>query len=128
MWKNLTTVVIVTLLATGLAAQETYFGKNKVRYQDFDWSYIKTRRFDVYFYGNAYPVAKFAAEVLESSYQEVSDELNFNLQDRVPVFVYNSHNEMQQTNIIPNLLSEGIGGFTRSLCHPNKGLPATDRG
>ena len=42
-------------------AQETYFGKNKVRYKDFDWSYIQTRHFDIHFYEDAYPTAKFAA-------------------------------------------------------------------
>jgi len=115
MYKILATTVLVSLLATGLVAQETYFGKNKVRYRDFDWSYIQTRHFDIYFYEDAYSLAKFAADVLESSYREVSEELNYNLQNRVPVFIYNSHNEMQQTNIIPNLLSEGIGGFTEGF-------------
>jgi len=115
MRKILVIIVLAGLPATGLVAQETYFGKNKVRYRDFDWSYIQTRRFDIYFYENAYPTAKFAAEVLETAYKEISEELNYNLQNRVPVFIYNSHNEMQQTNIIPNILSEGIGGFTEPL-------------
>jgi Tol biopolymer transport system component len=106
---------LVSLAATGLLAQETYFGKNKVRYRDFDWSYIQTRRFDIYFYENAYPTAKFAADVLEAAYREVSEELNYNLQQRVPVFIYNSHNEMQQTNIVSAILPEGIGGFTESF-------------
>ena len=110
--KILISIVLASLLATAASAQETYFGKNKVRYRDFDWSYIQTRHFDIYFYEDAYSLAKFSAEVLESAYKEVTDELNYNLQNRVPVFLYNSHNEMQQTNIIPNLLSEGIGGFT----------------
>ena len=110
--KILTLIILTSLLSAAAAAQETYFGKNKVRYRDFDWSYVQTRHFDVYFYEDSYPMAKFSADVLESAYKEVSDELNYNLQNRVPVFLYNSHNEMQQTNIIPNLLSEGIGGFT----------------
>ena len=110
--KILALIVLTSLLSTAAAAQETYFGKNKVRYRDFDWNYIQTRHFDIYFYEDAYSIAKFSAEVLESAYKEVADELNYNLQDRVPVFLYNSPNEMQQTNIIPNLLSEGIGGFT----------------
>jgi len=115
MRKSIIIAILFSLLATGLTAQETYFGKNKVRYQNFDWSYIQTRRFDIYFYENAYPTAKFAAEILEAAYREISEELNYNLQNRVPVFIYNSHNEMQQTNIIPNILSEGVGGFTESL-------------
>ncbi len=115
MRKSIIVALLISLAATGLLAQETYFGRNKVRYRNFEWSYIQTRRFDVYFYENAYPTAKFAAETLEAAYQEISEELNYNLQNRVPVFIYNSHNEMQQTNIVSSILSEGIGGFTESF-------------
>ncbi|MDH4032254.1 MAG: hypothetical protein OEV80_00475, partial [candidate division Zixibacteria bacterium] len=62
---------IIGLAYVGVNAQETYFGKNKVRYKDFEWSYIQTRHFDIHFYEEAYPTAKFAATVLESSYVEV---------------------------------------------------------
>ena len=80
--------LLVFALAAHVTAQETYFGKNKVRYRNFDWSYIQTRHFDLYFYDNSYPVAKFAADVMEKSYQEISEELRYNLQDRVPVFMW----------------------------------------
>ena len=59
--------------------------------------------------------AKFAAAVLESSYVEISEELNYVIQKRVPVFVYNSHNDFQQTNIISSLIPEGVGGFTEAF-------------
>ncbi len=104
--------VLLMTFNLGVSAQEVRFGKNKVRYKDFDWKYIQTRHFDIYFYDDAYPTAKFAATVLESSYTEISNELNYLIQQRVPVFVYNSHNDFQQTNIIPSLIPEGVGGFT----------------
>lgn len=113
------TIVLILILAvavsTATMAQETYFGKNKVRYKDFDWSYIQTRHFDIHFYEDAYPIAKFTATVLESSYVEVTGELNYVIQKRVPVFVYNSHNDFQQTNIISPLIPEGVGGFTEAF-------------
>jgi len=113
------TGAVVALLLLGwfaqASAQETYFGKNKVRYRDFDWNYIQTRHFDLYFYDDAYPIATFAAEVMESSYKEISGELHYNIQQRIPVFIYNSHNEFQQTNIISSLLPEGVGGFTEAF-------------
>ena len=105
-------LLIIALAYVGVNAQETYFGKNKVRYKDFEWNYIQTRHFDIYFYEEAYPTAKFAATVLESSYVEISKELNYKIQRRVPVFLYNSHNDFQQTNILPSLIGEGTGGFT----------------
>lgn len=106
---------LLLLAAASVSAQETYFGKNKVQYRDFDWNYIQSRHFDVHFYGESYPVAKFTADVLESSYVEISDELQYRIQKRIPVFLYNSHNDFQQTNIINELLPEGVGGFTEAF-------------
>ncbi|RKX22461.1 MAG: biopolymer transporter Tol, partial [Candidatus Zixiibacteriota bacterium] len=105
-------LILLTFVVTSLYAQNTYFGKNKVRYKNFDWSFIQTRHFDIHFYEDAYETAKFSATVLESSYVEVSKELNYKIQKRIPVFVYNSHNDFQQTNIIGSLIGEGTGGFT----------------
>lgn len=107
-------LALITFSDTALA-QETYFGKNKVRYKQFDWRYIQTRHFDIYFYENAYPTAKFCAEVMESSYVEISEELHYKLQRRLPVFLYNSHNDFQQTNITSGILPEGVGGFTEAF-------------
>ncbi|PWB71472.1 hypothetical protein C3F09_07845 [candidate division GN15 bacterium] len=109
------TTLFLTLCAVAVTGQETYFGKNKVRYKNFEWNYIQTRHFDIYFYEDAYPTAKFGAAVLETSYVEVSNELNYVIQRRIPVFIYNSPNDFQQTNIIPNLINEAIGGFTEAF-------------
>ncbi len=103
------------MLSSITTAQETYFGKNKVRYKNFDWSYIQTRHFDIYYYEDAYETAKFTATVMESAYVEIAKELNYKIQKEIPVFVYNSHNDFQQTNITQGLLPEGVGGFTEAF-------------
>lgn len=107
--------LILLLLSGGLLAQEESFGKNKVQYKSFDWHYIQSANFDLYFYEDEYDLAKFAVAELESAYVMVSDELNYRLQGRVPVFIYNSPNEFQQTNVTSSLLPEGVGGFTESF-------------
>ncbi|RKX30069.1 MAG: hypothetical protein DRP47_00065 [Candidatus Zixiibacteriota bacterium] len=113
MKKLVLIILIASVFSPSLIlAQDVAFGKNKVRYKDFDWSYLQTRHFDIHFYDEAYPTAKFATAVLESSYVEISKELNYLIQRRIPVFIYNSHNDFQQTNIIPSLIPEGTGGFT----------------
>ncbi len=108
-------VLLVVCAATLLPAQERAFGKNKVTYKKFDWKFIQTRHFDIYYYEDAYSTAKFAADVMEDAYVEISRELEYKLQRRVPVFVYNSQNDFQQTNITPELLPEGVGGFTEAF-------------
>lgn len=113
--KFITAVVLLVCMAGAASGQETSFGKNKVQYKNFEWFYIQTRHFDIHYYENAYPTAKFTAAVLESSYVEISKELNYHIQRRVPIFLYNSHSDFQQTNIYPALIPEGVGGFTEAF-------------
>ena len=88
------------------------FGKNKVQYRDFDWSFIQSEHFDIYFYGGQQDLAEFASSVSEESYTQISKHLGWDLRKRVSILVYNSHNEFQQTNVVGVYMSEGIGGVT----------------
>ena len=88
------------------------FGQNKVQYRDFDWNYIQTPHFDIYYYGDQQSLAEFAAEVAEESYEQISIHLRWDLKRRVSIMVYNSHNEFQQTNVVGTYMREGIGGVT----------------
>ncbi len=105
-------MLIIILGAVSVTAQETYFGKNKVQYRSFDWNYIQTDHFDVYFYDDQIELAKFAAGEMEHAYGIITEQLNYYVARRIPVFIYNSHNDFQQTNIIWQEPSEGTQGFT----------------
>lgn len=112
--KKITGLVIICLvaLAAGSVAQETYFGKNKVQYRTFSWQYIQSDHFDIYFYDNRSDLARFAADELEKAYDIVSEQLKYYVRSRIPVFVYDSHNDFQQTNVISDEPTEGTQGFT----------------
>jgi len=110
--KRIYLILIAILFGQAASAQTVYFGQNKVQYRDFDWYYIQTPNFDIYFYKDEDTLATFAANVLEKAYLDIKEELDYNLTDRVPVIIYASHNEFQQTNVISELIPEGVGGFT----------------
>lgn len=88
------------------------FGKNKVQYKEFKWQLIQTKHFDIYFSQDGYDIAEFTATVAESSLVSLSRNLNYNINNRVPLIVFNSHNEFQQNNVIDEYLPEGVGGVT----------------
>ena len=88
------------------------FGQNKVQYKDFDWNYIQTSHFDIYYYDDQQDLAEFVADVAEESYEQISIHLRWNLKNRVSIMVYNSHNEFQQTNVVGTYMREGVGGVT----------------
>ncbi len=112
-WIGVTAVFVLGVLTAPPAlAQPELFGKNKVQYQKFSWSYLQTDHFDVYFYDDGHHLADFAAVAAESAYASISHLFRYQLVNRVPLIVYNSHNEFQQTNVISQYLEEGIGGVT----------------
>ena len=101
---------LVVMIYSGIYAQS--FGQNKVQYKDFDWNYIQTSYFDIYYYDGQQDLAEFVADVAEESYEQISIHLRWNLKNRVSIMVYNSHNEFQQTNVVGTYMREGVGGVT----------------
>ncbi len=95
-----------------ISAQSTEFGKNKVQYKNFNWFFIQSTHFDVYFADGASYIASYTADIAESSYNAISKSFRYHLNNRVPIVVYNSHNDFQQTNVVNEYLEEGIGGVT----------------
>ena len=102
-------ILLVPAIAFG---QEEYFGQNKVQYNPYNWRYIQTRNFDIYYDEGEDSLAVFAADVLEDALVIVSRQLEHELTCRVPVILYSSPNDFQQTNVVTEMLTEGVGGFT----------------
>ena len=88
------------------------FGKNKVQYKKFNYYYIQSKHFDVYFTDGGERLATFAIVAAESALVSIQKTFKYNINSRIPIIVYNSHNDFQQTNVIQEYLEEGIGGVT----------------
>jgi hypothetical protein len=95
-----------------MKAQDGYFGKNKVNYKNFKWQKIATKNFDIYFYQGQNALAAIAAQIAETEGQRLSQDFSHKLNGRIPVLVYSSHNDFEQTNITQEILEESVGGFT----------------
>ena len=93
-------------------SQPEDFGKNKVQYTKFNWYYIQSDHFDIYFSDGGDYLAEFTAAAAESAYTSISKSFRYQLVNRVPIIIYNSHNDFQQTNVVSEYLEEGIGGVT----------------
>jgi len=102
-------IIIYSLFLSPLFSQ---FGKNKVQYEQFDWSFIQTEHFDIYYYNEGKEQAEFVAYYSEEAYKKISNLIGWGLSKRSDIFVYNSHNDFQQTNIVSSHMGEGVGGVT----------------
>lgn len=104
--------VTVFILIVAASAYPQSFGKNKVQYQNFDWKFIQSEHFDIYYYEGGRQLAEFTAEIAESSYVSLKEQFNYVLIKRVPIVVYNGHNDFEQTNVSNSMLTESVEGFT----------------
>lgn len=104
----------IILFADGLQAQYFGFGKNRVQYSQFDWRFIQSDHFDVYYYDtNNYYLAVFTANSLEAAYAQLSRDFRHEVNDRIAVIIYDSHTDFSQTNVVPLPVdAQGIGGVT----------------
>jgi Tol biopolymer transport system component len=105
-------LVVVCLVPSLALSQYTIFGKNKVQYRKFDYYYIQSDHFDVYFTEGQEYLADFTADVAESSLASISKDFRYQITSRIPIIVYASHNDFQQTNVVQEYLEEGVGGVT----------------
>lgn len=106
-------LAILVLALSGLVSTaHAQFGKNKVQYQRFDWKVVRTTHFDIHFSQGGDLLARRAADSLEGFYDRLVEKTGMRLEERVPLLIYNSHPKFQQTNVIDEILEEGVGGFT----------------
>ena len=91
------------------------FGKNKVRYKNFDWWILESEHLDLYYEPEFHELAATAVEYLEEAYVHISGVLHHELSHRPPIVIFKSHYEFQQTNIIHEFLPPGVAGFAEPL-------------
>ncbi len=117
-------VVRILALATALAAaagaaapraQFSYFGKNKVKYTDFEWHVYRSPHFDVYYYPEEEPFLEQVVSYAESAFLHLSQALDHEPKFRIPLIYYKTHGEFEQTNVTLYPLSEGVGAFAEPL-------------
>jgi len=117
-----TSLVTLLMLLSHLASAQFYngyqmeFGRSRVQFKDFFWTYYKFNRFDTYFYLNgkelAIHTAKYGGEQLEI----YENRLNTYLEGRIQFIIFNNLNELKQSNIGLSSGSEyNIGGVSHIL-------------
>ena len=88
-----------------------YWGKNRVKYDKFDWHIYTTDHFEIYYYPDLEDHLEMIASYAERAYQEVSAKLRHELAFVVPLIVFKTHSEFEQQNIFPGGSPEGVGAF-----------------
>jgi hypothetical protein len=75
------------------------FGKNRIKYEDFFWTYYKYDRYDVYFYEEGRDLANYVSKAAKKQITSVEKFLDYAVDDRFQFIIYNKHSDFKQSNI-----------------------------
>ncbi|MBX2902156.1 MAG: hypothetical protein KF872_01275 [Chitinophagales bacterium] len=107
-WCMLFCIVQAEAQSTNVA-----FGQNRIQYKDFVFSYYETDHYTVYFYQGGQDVAKYVIKQSESVAEELERLMDMKFRSKIDIVVYNSINELNQTNIGIYEPSQNPGGTTQ---------------
>ncbi len=89
------------------------FGKNRVQYNDFLWTYYKYPDFDIYFYLNGEELAQFVAKYAHNELPKIETHLGTTLGKKIQFIVFNNLTDLKQSNIgLEQNSSYNTGGIT----------------
>ena len=89
-------MIILVLLPQSASAQG--FGRNRVQYDTFEWQVLNTPHFSFYYYKGTEDAVEEAARIAERSYAYLSQALEVEFEERIPVLLYADHQDFRQTN------------------------------
>ncbi len=116
--RRATTLVLAIVCFLGawnarpaMAQSGRAFGQNKIAYDNFHWNVYKSPHFDVYFYPESEPFLDEVVSDAESAYVRLSKALDHELRFRIPMVLYKTHGEFEETNVVLEELPEAVGAF-----------------
>ena len=114
-WRCLLVLALFTVAAESASAQFFAFGQNKIQYRRLNWRTIRGPHVDLYYYPAEAELAPAALAYAEASYDTLALQFGHDVAARVPLIIYASHTDFEQTNILPFTPPEGLLGATDFL-------------
>jgi hypothetical protein len=94
------------------------FGKNKVQYYNYYWSFYRFDDFDCYFNEFGRELAQYTADYAMKKLEEIENFFDYTLEKRLIFIIYNKHAEYKQSNIGLVTFDEetyNTGGYSRII-------------
>ncbi|MEX2335907.1 MAG: translocation protein TolB [Fulvivirga sp.] len=109
------TFLLLIMLSGVTMAQRAMekFGRNRIQYEQFNWQFLSSDNFDVYFYDGGDKIAKQVTDYLEEEFDKVTDIIGYPPYSKTKLFLYNSVSDMQQSNVGIHDRSFTAGGETQ---------------
>jgi len=89
------------------------FGKNRVQYKKFKWQFYQSDNFNTYFNQEGNELARYVAKLAETELPSIEKFVEYGLQRRINIVVYNTFDDLRQSNIGMGIDWQNTGGVTK---------------
>jgi Tol biopolymer transport system component len=113
--KKVNIILILGFIFSFQSLSAQYFGRNKPRYQTFDFKVLETPHFDIHYYLKNKDLLEDLGLAAEQWYHMHQSVLKDTFYYTNPIIFYNNHAEFQQTNAISGSIGVGTGGVTEGF-------------
>lgn len=92
------------------------FGKNRIQYEHFTWTYFDYDRYRVYSYQGGNEIAKYVSISVNKQLAILEKRLDYMMEDKINILVYNNQGDFKQSNLgLNNDDQSNTGGVTRII-------------
>lgn len=110
----ITWLSMLFLPLTGLAqVNGVEFGKNRVQHKKFNWKFYQSPNFNAYVSQGGVELGKFAAQLAEEELSGIENFVEYSLQRRANIVIYNDYRDYKSSNIGLGNDWQSPGGVTR---------------
>ncbi|MBN9296763.1 MAG: hypothetical protein J0I41_07115 [Filimonas sp.] len=108
-------LLLATLLPVCIHAQvnSVVFGKNRIQYKKYNWKFYQTQNFNAYFNQGGLELGKYVAQIAEAELPSIEDAVEYSLQRRANLVIYNNYDDYKSTNIGLSVDWQSSGGLTK---------------
>ncbi|MEN9686414.1 MAG: hypothetical protein RLZZ28_2200 [Bacteroidota bacterium] len=89
------------------------FGKNRIQHKKFIWKFYQSPNFNTYIAQGGVDLGKFVAQVAEEELRSIENFVEYSLQRRANIIVYNNYNDYKSSNIGLGNDWQNSGGLTK---------------
>ncbi|MDQ3190278.1 MAG: hypothetical protein M3Q58_01655, partial [Bacteroidota bacterium] len=90
------------------------FGKNRVQFDEFLWSYYRFDKFETYFYPGGKDLAVYTAKTAQSHIADLEAIFDYEIENNIQFIIYNKQSHFRQSNLGAGTDNEyNIGGVTQ---------------
>jgi hypothetical protein len=93
---------------------QAYWGIKKPRYDQFDWERFESDHFDFYTYPRGQKILQKTIQYFEEEYAHNNEIFGVDnrFEKKIPVVVYQTRRDFEQSSIVDGPIPEGLGGLT----------------